>query len=159
MKGYAMKKPLLMIYAMAMLLLEFFPAAGSPRQEIINGPMTGEVLNVLDGDTVNVKVHVWIGQEIETSLRVEGIDAPEIKGKCTEERTLAEAARQEMIKLLGDNLIRIYNIRLEKYAGRVLAEVETTGGIDIGRHMIEKGLARPYHGEKRRPWCAKPDED
>ena len=122
----------------------------------MQGPMTGEVLNVLDGDTVNVKVRVWIGQEVETSIRIAGIDAPEMKGKCEKERTLAEEARQTVIRLLSDNQIQIYNIRLEKYAGRVMAQVQTAGGVDIGKYMIEKGLARPYHGEKRQPWCSQP---
>jgi endonuclease YncB( thermonuclease family) len=146
-----------LLYITALSLLTFSAAIASPRQEVMQGPMTGEVLNVLDGDTVNVKVRVWIGQEIETSLRIEGIDAPEIKGKCEKERTLAAAARQEVERLLDDNQIRIYNIRLEKYAGRVMGEAQTTQGIDIGKHMIEKGLARPYHGEKRQPWCSQFD--
>jgi endonuclease YncB( thermonuclease family) len=130
------------------------PALASPRQEVIRGPITGRILQVLDGDTVNVSLHVWIGQEIETSIRVDGIDAPEIHGKCNQEREMAAAARDEMSRLLHDREIRIYNIRLEKYAGRVLATAETTDGIDIAKHMIEKGLARPYHGKKRSPWCS-----
>ncbi|MCE9507784.1 MAG: thermonuclease family protein [Alphaproteobacteria bacterium] len=149
-----MNKLYRLAYLIILLSLTFSAAEASPRQEVLQGPMTGEVLNVLDGDTVNVKIRVWIGQEIETSLRIEGIDAPEIKGKCEKERTLAEAARQEVERLLSDNLIRVYNVRLEKYAGRVMAEAQTTQGIDIGKHMIEKGLARPYHGEKRQPWCS-----
>ena len=142
------------ICAVIMFLLAFSTAEASPRQEIIRGPMTGEALGILDGDTVSVKVRVWIGQEIETSLRIDGIDAPEIKGKCEKERAMAAAARNELAALLSDNMIQIYNVRLEKYAGRVLAQVKTTGGINIGQHMIEKGLARPYHGEKRQAWCS-----
>ena len=142
------------IYIITLLLLTFSAAEASPRQEVMKGPITGNVLRVLYGDTVTVRVRVWIGQEIETSLRIEGIDAPEMKSQCAKERALAETARQEIIRLLGDNRIRIYNVRLEKYAGRVLAQAQTAAGIDIGKHMLEKGLARPYHGEKRQPWCS-----
>ncbi len=137
----------------AFLLMVAVPAGASPRQEVIAGPITGTVLSVLDGDTVNLKLRVWIGQEVETSLRIDGIDTPEIKGKCEKERRLAAAARGELESLLSDHMIKIYNVRLEKYAGRVLAKAQTTDGIDIGGHMISKGFARPYHGEKRRPWC------
>lgn len=140
--------------ATTLFLLAFSPAAASPRQETLDGPMTGTVLQVLDGDTVSVKIRVWIGQEIETSLRIDGIDAPEMKGKCAKERGMAEAARQELARLLGDGVIKIYNVRLEKYAGRVLAQAQTTSGINISQHMLEKGFARPYHGKKRQPWCA-----
>jgi endonuclease YncB( thermonuclease family) len=44
-------------------------------------------------------------------------------------------------------------VRLEKYAGRVLAHAQTSDGVDISKYMIEKGLARPYFGKKRQPWC------
>lgn len=35
-----------------------------------------------------------------------------------------------------------------------MAQIQTADGTDIGRHLIEKGFARAYHGEKRKPWCA-----
>lgn len=137
-----------------LLLLAVSAAEAAPRQEILHGPMTGEVLQVLDGDTLSVKIRIWIGQEIETSVRIDGIDAPEIKGKCAHERTMAAAAQRELLRLIDNKTIRIYNVRLEKYAGRVLAQAETSSGINISRHLLEKGLVRPYHGEKRQPWCA-----
>lgn len=136
------------------LLLLSAPAAAGPRAEILRGPVEGRVLNVLDGDTVNVRLHVWIGQEIETHVRIAGIDTPEIKGKCEAERAKARAARAEIANLLADNKITLLNVRLEKYAGRVLAEAQTTAGTDIRTHMISKGFARPYGGEKRKGWCS-----
>lgn len=136
-----------------LLLLFFSTAKASPRQEILLGPIPVEVLRVLDGDTISVKARVWIGSDVETSVRIEGIDAPEIKGKCEKERSMAEAARQEVARLLGGGNVSIYNIRLEKYAGRVMAQIQTADGINIGKHMVEKGFARPYHGDKRKPWC------
>lgn len=135
------------------LLLLSTPANAGPRSEILRGPVQGRVLNVLDGDTINVRLHVWIGQEIETHVRIAGIDTPEIKGKCEAERRKARAARAEVANLLADNKITLLNVRLEKYAGRVLAEAQTTAGTDIRTHMINKGLARPYGGEKRKGWC------
>jgi micrococcal nuclease len=132
----------------------FSNAAAAPREEVIKGPVTARIQEVVDGDTVSAKVHVWIGAEIETSIRFAGIDAPEMKSKCGKERALAEAARKEVEKLLRNNLVELSDIRLEKYAGRVLAHVKTTDGIDIGKVMVEKGLARPYFGKKRQPWCA-----
>ena len=126
----------------------------SPRQDVIKGPLQGEVLEVLDGDTVTVRLHVWIGQDIQTHVRISGIDAPEIKGKCAYERGKAQQARNEMISLLPDGKITLSNIRLEKYAGRVLAEAQSTKGVKVADHMIDKGLARPYAGAKRAGWCS-----
>lgn len=135
-------------------LMLSLPAWAMPRQDVIAGPLQGQVIGVLDGDTVTVRLHVWIGQDIETHVRIAGIDTPEIKGKCEKERVLAQAARDEITSLLADNRIRLYNIRLEKYAGRVLAEAHTTDGASIADHMIGKGLARPYGGERRAGWCS-----
>ncbi len=141
------------ICATLLFLTVFSRSEASPRQEVLHGPMTGQVLKVLDGDTVSVKIHVWIGQEVETSLRINGIDAPEMKGKCEKERSMAAAARRELLRLVNDKPVTIYNVRLEKYAGRVLADVQTSGGINISQHMLDKGLVRPYGGKKRQPWC------
>lgn len=143
------------ILAALLPLLLFFvtPAFASPRQDVIAGPLTAQVLNVLDGDTVNVRIKVWMGQDIETSVRIEGMDAPEIHGKCTREQVMAQEAKDELAQLLSGGEIKIFDARLEKYAGRVVARAETVGGVSIREHMIEKGLARAYAGKKRAPWC------
>lgn len=128
-------------------------ASTSLHQDILTGPLPGTILEILDGDTVTAQIHVWIGQDIKINVRLNGIDAPEMKGQCEKERKMAVAAQQELKHLLADDRIRLYDIRLEKYAGRVLARAKTTGGIDISEHMIKNGLAHPYHGEKRKTWC------
>jgi endonuclease YncB( thermonuclease family) len=112
------------------------------------------VIEVMDGDTVNVRLHVWIGQELETHVRFAGIDTPELRGKCEKERQMAQAARSEVARLVADGNIILSDIKLEKYAGRVLARVENTQGISIADHLIEKGYARPYSGKKRMGWCS-----
>ena len=45
------------------------------------------------------------------------------------------------------------NIHYGKYAGRVLARVETSDGEDLNTLLLEAGLARVYDGGKRRSWC------
>jgi endonuclease YncB( thermonuclease family) len=40
----------------------------------------------------------------------------------------------------------------DKFGGRVRAEISDADG-DIARALIAEGLARPYHGERRQPWC------
>lgn len=141
------------LLGLALLLIGGGAEALSPRQDVIAGPVEGKVLDVLDGDTVVVRLHVWIGQEIESSVRIAGIDAPEIKGKCAKERQMAQNAKEELARLFEDQNIKLSNIRLEKYAGRVLAEAANTEGVNVSRHMLDKGLVRPYGGEKRKGWC------
>ena len=61
-----------------LLLVLSYPAMAA--RDVIAGPMTGDVMQVLDGDTVTVRVRIWIGQSIETSVRINGIDTPEMRG-------------------------------------------------------------------------------
>lgn len=141
------------VLLLSILLLAGMPAQAGLRQEVIPGPISGKVLDVIDGDTLSVRLHVWIGQRIETSVRIAGIDTPEINGKCAKERHMAKASHMELKRLLADGDIILSRIRLEKYAGRVLAHASTKNGVSIARHLIEKGLARPYKGRKRGSWC------
>lgn len=129
------------------------PKSPSLRSETLPGPLQAEVLSVLDGDTIAVRVHVWIGQELETHVRIAGIDTPEIHGKCDDEREKAAAARAEVQKLLQSGTAILSDIRLEKYAGRVMAHVTTQGGTALGDYLVAKGFARRYGGEKRQGWC------
>lgn len=143
------------MHALVFTLLLFISASAQagPRQDVIAGPVNGTVIDVLDGDTVSVILQVWIGQRVETSVRFAGIDTPEMKGKCQKERDMAKAAQKEVEKILSDGKIVLSNIKLEKYAGRVLATVHSESGVDVAKHLIAKGYARPYAGKKRQSWC------
>ena len=55
-------------------------------------------------------------------------------------------------KFIEGNQVRLKSVRYGKYGGRVDATVEDDGG-DVGDAMIRAGLARPYHGKRRKPWC------
>ncbi|WP_372809511.1 thermonuclease family protein, partial [Litorivivens sp.] len=52
------------------------------------------IVGVYDGDTIRVRIDNWppiIGEAI--GVRINGIDTPEIRGKCPEEKALAREAR------------------------------------------------------------------
>ena len=87
------------------------------------------------------------------SVRVAGIDAPEIKGKCESERKAAIEAREFVAaKLAGASAVQFCNPAWGKYAGRVLADVMIDGQ-SLGAMLLERGLARPYGGKRRAGWC------
>lgn len=132
------------------LMLATAPAGA---RDVIAGPVSGRVLGVLDGDTIAVRLHIWIGQDIETHVRLAGIDTPEMKGKCRAERDMAAKAREELAALLVAGDVNLSNIRLEKYAGRVLADAANGEGVNLAAHLKDKGLARAYGGKKRLGWC------
>ncbi len=115
------------------------------------GPLPAQVVSVLDGDTLEVRVHIWLGQDLSTRVRLAGIDAPELEGKCDRERDLA---RLDPVDAgAGAAMVRLREVRYGKFAGRVLARVETWDGTDLGQGLLAAGLARPYDGRRRASWC------
>ncbi|HYM17442.1 MAG TPA: thermonuclease family protein [Micropepsaceae bacterium] len=118
----------------------------------LEGPVAAKVERVIDGDTIQVNAAIWIGQSLSIRIRIDGIDAPELEARCTEERRLAEKARDYLIRRLSGEDVKLAHIVNDKYGGRVRAEVRDEKG-DIGQAMLEMKLARPYHGERRQSWC------
>ena len=100
---------------------------------------------VVDGDTIKAP--------FGPTYRVLGYDTPEIHfAKCDAERELGMAAKQRVEELLARGEVRVLESgKTDKY-GRMLARV-TVNGHDLAALMIGEGLARPYHGERRRSWC------
>ncbi len=120
--------------------------------EIISGPVRADVVSVYDGDTLTVDAHPWPQITVRTSVRVSGIDTPEIRGKCDSEKALAREARELARESVGEH-VHLRNVGLGKYAGRVIADVFTEDGRRLADVLIEAGLARPYDGSEREGWC------
>ena len=68
-------------------------------------------------------------------------------------RELAAAARDFVTARVGGGDVILWDVRYDKFGGRVLARVETGAGADLGSLMIGAGLGRAYDGGKRKPWC------
>lgn len=110
------------------------------------------ILSVVDGDTIRVILSPMPPLFKKNSVRVDGVDTPETKGKCKAERELAAKAKKFTTdEIRRAKVVEFSNIKKEKY-GRVLARV-TIDGRDLADLLIAEGLARPYSGEKRKGWC------
>jgi endonuclease YncB( thermonuclease family) len=132
------------------------PAASAARPDRISAPSAhyrAELLRVIDGDTVEARVHLWPGLDVTTRVRLRGIDAPEMHARCPQERRQAEAARDALAALLHDGNIGVSEVGLGKYAGRVLATVSTAETANVSETLLERGLVRRYAGGRRRSWC------
>lgn len=127
--------------------------AREPAMPAVPGPIAATVVKVVDGDTVSVRALIWIGQEVETNVRLIGIDTPELRGKCPEEKALAERAKYHLMLLVADGSVTLHDIVPDKFGRRVLARVENAEGVDLATDLIRQGLARPYHGATRKGWC------
>ncbi|MCU4674599.1 thermonuclease family protein [Catenovulum sp. 2E275] len=116
--------------------------------------VVSEVVRVYDGDTFTVNLSDWpsiIGHEI--NVRVNGVDTPEIRGKCSQEKALAKLARTFTANTLsGAKKIELTEIQRDKYF-RILATV-MVDGINLADLLIEHKLAVGYQGgTKHNPWC------
>ncbi|AKI02921.1 micrococcal nuclease-like nuclease [Hoeflea sp. IMCC20628] len=115
----------------------------------IPGPVSVQVIRIIDGDTLEVDAHPWPGHAVRVSVRLRGIDTPERRSRCSTERLAADHARNELERLVsGFPTVELINVSGGKYYGRVLADLKA-GTRDVAAAMLESGLARPYQGGKR----------
>ncbi len=117
------------------------------------GPYKGEVLEAVDGDTLAVRVRIWLGQDVTIKVRLMGLDTPELHARCAAERTAAEAARTALASLTAKGPVTLTNIRNDKFGGRVLADVQNAAGQDLASNLIATGYGRAYKGKTRLSWC------
>jgi len=120
----------------------------------ITGPVSAKVVRVFDGDTFTVEAYPWPGLEAKASVRVNGVDTPEIRGKCDAEKQKAIEAREFVKGLVLGETVFLQNVKHGKYAGRVIADVKLNNGENLALKIISQGLGREYHGGAREGWCA-----
>ena len=123
---------------------------------------TGVVIKVYDGDTITVatKLHYPDNTMYRFSVRLSGIDSPEIKAKSVNEKKLAVLSKDALTKQIIGKTVELKNVSMEKY-GRLLADV-FCNGIHINKWMLENEFAVPYSGKtKKRPteWDDEEDSD
>ncbi len=120
----------------------------------ITGPVSAKVVKVYDGDTFTVEAYPWPGLEAKASVRVNGVDTPEILGKCEAEKQKAIEAREFVKWFVLGKVVFLQNVKHGEYAGRVVADVKLKGGGNLADKIISQGLGREYHGGAREGWCA-----
>lgn len=111
------------------------------------------VTAVIDGDTLAVRAAAWPGFEATATVRLIGIDTPELRGRCERETAAAIAARTAAADLAppGARVI-LSGIDSDKY-GRTLARVTLADGRDLAEALLAAGHGRPYAGGARQGWC------
>ncbi len=115
--------------------------------------VVSEVTSIYDADTFRVNIKAWpdiVGKHM--SVRVLGVDAPEIRGKCQLEKQAARRAKQFTVDALRSaSFIELRNIKRGKYF-RLLADVYIDGQ-SLAQALIAANQARPYYGGTRQSWC------
>ena len=112
-----------------------------------------KIISVYDGDTFRADIRGLpdiIGKNI--AIRILGIDTPEIKGKCEEEKIVAIKARDFSRKaLFNAKTITLKNLKRDKYF-RLLADVYFDD-IDLANALLVNNFAVKYSGKKKPSWC------
>ena len=123
--------------------------------ERLAGPISADILRVIDGDTLDARVTIWLGQTLRVRIRLAGVDAPEMTRTCAHERRLAERARKLVAAAAARGGVQLFDIRRGKYAGRVVARAVGADGDDIGQLLLRHGLAKPYGKRARCRSCTR----
>lgn len=131
--------------------------------------MFARVVDVYDGDTITVVVHVF-GDFYKLHVRLQGIDTAEMHSKDAIEKKCALDAKKELLFFLTSkkniesprdllnnetHLCYIKCSGFDKY-GRVLADVypnDNPFSISASEHLMTCGLANQYTGGKKSKSC------
>jgi len=110
---------------------------------------------IIDGDTFVGDVFLNGKTSINSvKVRLRNVDTPEIHGECDSEIRRAQSARQRLGELIPiGSTVEIKNVKNDKYAGRIDANVFDSNGRDVGSVLVKEKLGRPYSGGKRLSWC------
>jgi len=113
-----------------------------------------ERYTVYDGDTfTKTTVDVFPGMAYKGSIRVRGIDAPEIHTRSVCEKRMGYESKRALQTFVAGRQIEVKNVKLGKYAGRVVGDVYVDGK-SVADYMLRSGYARKYDGGKRNHnWC------
>lgn len=116
---------------------------------------SGQVIKVYDADTITIASKLPYPESplYRLSVRLNGIDTPEMKGKdiSDEEKEVAKQARDFVANLVMHKTIRLENIESEKY-GRILADVYV-GNIHLNQLLLQERYAVKYDGgTKKKPF-------
>ncbi|CAN7178469.1 thermonuclease family protein [Pararhizobium sp. LjRoot235] len=137
-----------------LLALDAFALEPGKRIEI-TGPVSAEIIRVIDGDTILVAAKPWPQQTMEVYVRLRGIDAPELKSSCAATRDAGRQARAALTDLIRDHHdIQLMRISGDKYFGRVVADISFSDGRNPAQEMLLAGYVTPYDGGHKKENCA-----
>jgi len=108
---------------------------------------TGKVIKVYDGDTITIASKVpglYNSPIYKFSIRLNGIDTPEMRTKDEDEKEIAILARDALSEKIMGKEIRLENIKTEKY-GRVLCDIYLDQS-HLNQWLIDEKYALPYDG-------------
>jgi len=114
----------------------------------------GRVIKVYDGDTITIAAKMpfktMTGPIYRFSVRLNGINTPEMKGKnvSEDEKNAALKAQIFVSNLILNKYVSLKNVKNEKY-GRILADVYIEN-IHVNELLLKEHYAVPYDGTTKK---------
>jgi endonuclease YncB( thermonuclease family) len=112
----------------------------------------GKVIKVYDSDTITIATQVPYNPILPESkifyrfsIRLKGIDAPEIRTSNEDEKYVATLAQKELEKFILNKYVKLKNTSNDKY-GRILADVYTEDDIFINKWILDNRFGVEYNG-------------
>ena len=133
----------------------------------------GELIKVLDGDTIDAYIDLGFDLKVKKRIRYMGIDTWESRTRDKEEKVKGLAAKARNKELLEQGVFKIKSFGTGKF-GRVLGEIfvspdfvgesitesinnpdsnidlSSDGWVSVNDILIEEGHAYDYHGGKKK---------
>ena len=115
-----------------------------------------KVLNVVDGDTLDLMVYLGFNVHHRIRVRLHGINTPESKTKDIKEKELGLKAKdytKDWITRHHQVFVSTVKDKKEKF-GRILANIysDEVKTVSLNESLVDAGYARVYNGEKRTGW-------
>ena len=109
---------------------------------------SAKIIAVVDGDTVKAEIDLGFGITRKDTLRLKGINAPELHAADKAHGIQAKSFLRALVE--GKTVtIRTHKDASEKY-GRLLAEIfQGDDSVSANQKMVAAGHAKPYDGGKR----------
>jgi len=106
-----------------------------------------DVLRVIDGDTVDVRVDLGFNVHYKVRVRMHGINAPESRTRDKEEKIRGLAAKERLEQLIDGKRVTLKSHGVGKF-GRCLGEIKV-GSTNVNAQLLIEGHAVAYNGGKR----------
>lgn len=115
-----------------------------------------KVLNVIDGDTLDLMVDLGFNVHHSIRVRLHGINTPESKTSDIKEKEIGLKAKdytKDWTIRHPEVFVTTVKDKKEKF-GRILAQIfsDETKTLCLNDSLVDAGYARLYNGEKRTGW-------
>ena len=106
-----------------------------------------KINEVVDGDTVDVEIHLGFGITLSHRVRLKDIDAAETRTKDLKEKAEGLLAKEWLEKELSKPGEWIIETTKDDKYGRILGTLYLIGEpVTVNERMLNDGIARPYLG-------------